>query len=237
MSPRSLALLIDGLEHAFSQTPKPSVIAGCPCCVDEHELAALLSTPRRRLTAEQLAPYGGKVLNTVGSPQDLRYFAPRLLELSVCDSSFYPSLELLFQKLTTADWRSWPEAPAIAALLAALWDDVLNNEASWVDPGTLLCALAAAEEPLRVRLTEWGRFTNPAAVESLHDFLTGDVEVRRGRIVPSNAFWDRTCLPYAELCAWLNDGAAAAAAALAFEAHDSDDIRELLIEIHGMVGG
>ncbi|MFG2248893.1 hypothetical protein [Spirillospora sp. NPDC048823] len=73
------------LYAAFADVPRPAELHGCPCCVAADEGRPLLAAPLRDLTAEDLARYAAKALNTWGGPQEFRYFTPRLLELAADD--------------------------------------------------------------------------------------------------------------------------------------------------------
>ena len=65
-------------QYTAFRRPKPSNVDGCSCCTDPAKLNALVRTPLRDLTANQLEFYAHSALFTVGSVTDLRYFWPRL---------------------------------------------------------------------------------------------------------------------------------------------------------------
>ncbi|MFV2173923.1 hypothetical protein ACFHW2_10135 [Actinomadura sp. LOL_016] len=102
------------LYAASAGVPHPDALDGCPCCVGPDEGRRLLARPPRSLGAGVLARFAAKALTTWGGPRDVRYFAPRLLELAAEDAFGWPDVEIVFGKLARAGWRGWPEAEAVA---------------------------------------------------------------------------------------------------------------------------
>lgn len=98
---------IDRLYSAFEH-PTPRTVDGCPCCITTAELHALVTVPLRALSAEVLESYASSVMLTVGSTEDLRYFWPRLVELSFRNELF-TDREIVFSKPRAAEWRTWSE--------------------------------------------------------------------------------------------------------------------------------
>ncbi|MFB7905786.1 hypothetical protein ACFC1T_05120 [Kitasatospora sp. NPDC056076] len=85
------------------------------------------------------------MLNTVGSPADLRYFAPRILQLVLTGELAWPDVPLVCRKLAQAGWQDWPEAPYLRRLLDALWPDVLHDARKCGDTEAVLSGLGAAD--------------------------------------------------------------------------------------------
>src|SRR5678815_394285 len=77
-----LALALAEQYEAFT-APRPRSIEGCSCCTTPQQLAALVATPREELAASALDFYARKAVTTVGGTAELRYFWPRLAELSI----------------------------------------------------------------------------------------------------------------------------------------------------------
>ncbi|MFJ9772414.1 hypothetical protein ACIRVF_14400 [Kitasatospora sp. NPDC101157] len=194
----ALQHLIHGLPAAFATAPRPTGIDACPCCHPPDGIDTLLRTPRERLGPDELTRYATSALNTVGSPGDFRYFAPRILQLVLTGELSVPDLEVVGIKLAQAGWYDWPEAGYLRRLLAALWSDALHNAEEWWDAESVLCALAAADpDGTGDRLAEWARLATPTAVERLHEFALA------GGLAPSNAFWDEQSAPYRAFAEWL----------------------------------
>ena len=232
MTVRPLADVVAALDDAFAAAPRPTAIDACPCCIRAEEIAVLLNTPRRLLQADDLAGYGVNVMNTVGGAEDLRYFAPRLLELALApDGMTWPDMELLFIKLGRANWWSWPEATILRELMDALWTDVFTHHPSWAGTGEVLCSLGSAQASIAHRLHDWSALHTPAAIANLHEFLTTETQIKDKRLVPCNAYWDTTGTTYTELSTWLNDGPALTAVEAAITAHTSEAIQAQLTAI------
>ncbi|MER7767460.1 hypothetical protein [Kitasatospora sp. NPDC096140] len=221
--------LLAGLPAAFAAAPRPGRIDACPCCTPQAALDTLLRTPRERLGPDELTRYATSVLNTVGSPADLRYFTPRILRLLLTGELLLPDLEPFCGKLDRAAWRDWPEAPYLGELLDALWTDVLTGP-EWWDAEAVLCALTAADPgSVDRRLAEWARLATPTAVERLHEFLL----VGPG---PRNAFWDRTSPSYRAFTAWLRGPVLLDAVADAFDRTEEPAHLEQLATVHDILG-
>lgn len=225
-----LRALLDGLPAAFSTAARPTGIDACPCCTSPAELDALLRTPREQLGPEELGHYAASALNTVGSPADLRYFTPRILQLVLTSELTWPDLELVGIKLAQAGWQDWPEAPYLRRLLDALWSDVLHNAEEWWDAEAVLCALAAADpDGTGDRLTEWARFATPVAVERLYEFALG------GRLEPRDPFWDEQGAPCRAFAQWLRGADLQLAVEAAVLRIDDPTQLDQLFTVHGIL--
>ncbi|MFE3195182.1 hypothetical protein ACFXHA_39695 [Nocardia sp. NPDC059240] len=227
---KSNALLAD-LDDAFAQVPRPQSIDGCSCCVDEEEIATLLRTPREQLNAGQLWSYAQNATLTCGSELDFRYFLPRMIRLSLADQHPMPCIEIIFSHIGNLPWQAWPEAHALHEFFDALWCDVLTNHPPMLNTDDLLCSLSLAEGSVAHRLSSWSQLDTPAAIRNLADFVDGvncGVELNSGRLIPSNAFWDKDSEARYELITWLNDGPAAEATALAVTRTDDPELLRLL---------
>ncbi|MEC3953195.1 hypothetical protein VMT65_09165 [Nocardia sp. CDC153] len=239
MRTETLNALLATLDDAFAQVPRPRSIDACPCCVDEAETATLLNTPREHLTAGQLWTYAHNATLTCGSEHDFRYFLPRILRLSLPEQHPMPCIEITFSHIGNLPWRTWPEAHALQEFFDALWNDVLTNHPPTLHPDELLCSLALAEGSVTQRLSSWSQLHTPAAIQNLAAFLAADhtntansgVKLKAGRLIPTNAFWDKDSKAHHELTTWLNNGPAAQATALAFTRTNDPDLLDLLAAI------
>lgn len=106
--PQSLQQSIENLYQVFSKYPLAPVIEGCPCCVKDDDQQTIHSKTLRRLSGEDLAQYAFKAMTTWGGADDLRHFLPRLLELVAFDKLGVET-EIVFHKLSYADWQNWSE--------------------------------------------------------------------------------------------------------------------------------
>ncbi|WP_339155789.1 hypothetical protein [Actinomadura luteofluorescens] len=221
---------IEELYAAFAHVPRPAAPSGCPCCVDPEEGQALLRRRPRDLGVEELSRYAAKVLNTWGGPEDLRYFAPRLLELAAADAFIWPDPEIVFGKFAQAGWRTWDQRDTLAAFFDAFWTRTLERFPNRPSVDTSLCALAAAEADVPRYLDEWGRLASEAPIRHLHEFAVHGLTWTRGTPRLSNAFWDASAPPYRQVVDWLTGGPAAEAVAAAFARTDDEAVLHLLAE-------
>ncbi|MEC3917918.1 hypothetical protein [Nocardia sp. CDC160] len=239
MQTEKLNALLANLDDAFAQVPRPRSIDGCPCCVDEREIAPLLHTPREHLTAAQLSSYAHNATLTCGSEHDFRYFLPRILRLSLAAEHPMPCIEITFSHVGNLPWRTWPEADALLEFFDALWTDLLTNHPPILPADDLLCSLALAEGSITQRLSSWSQLPTPAAIQNLADFVGADdsnpvncgIKLKSGRLIPTNAFWNKDSKPHLELTTWLNDGPATKATTLAFTRTNAPALLELLTAI------
>ncbi|WP_153408157.1 hypothetical protein [Nocardia macrotermitis] len=233
---RSVGTVLAGLDAVFAQAERPVRIDACSCCLRPDEIEVLLRTPRQLLSVEDIQPYASVAMLGAGSAADLRYFTPRILELRHTGEMHFLDIEIVYDHMHRADWKSWPEAEAIVELMEALWAEVLTDYPDSEDPGALLPAFGTAVGTVAPNLASWSRLTTAAAVHSLRDFLTDEVKLRHGTLMPNNAFWNVDGDAHHEVIEWLNGGAARQAVdrALARGTEDQDRSRSL-VESHAVL--
>jgi hypothetical protein len=187
---------------AFAKRRKPAAIDACPCCVDKVEICALLGTPLRELTSEQLSSYTSSVFLTAGGDPDFRYFLPRILEICLFEDP-YPDREVALGKLTLANWKSWPTnlTQPIICLFEAAFDQALTvhpNRGREID--SWICGLSMAGIDVTPYL---GKLTLPPAQEALREYFELNADgLAKGKL--TNAFWtDQKANPQ-PVIAWFN---------------------------------
>jgi hypothetical protein len=75
--PPSLHQPWQDLYRAFASVPKPTKVDGCPCCIEEERIVALVNSDREHLPeSDDLLHYVSYALGTVGGPADLTYLFP-----------------------------------------------------------------------------------------------------------------------------------------------------------------
>src|SRR5262249_5226325 len=67
----------------FSIYPRPRHLEASPVENADEMLRALTAAPLRQLTGEQIGPYSGSAILTVGDVNDYKHFLPRILEQAV----------------------------------------------------------------------------------------------------------------------------------------------------------
>ena len=203
MAAARVAQTLADVYAAFAKEHKPRRIDACPCCFDRAEVCTLLATPLRELTPKQLSGYASSVFLTAGSESDFRYFLPRILEISVNDSSWWPDREVVLGKLTLADWRAWSKhlSDPLMRLFEAAFDEALlqANDPGW-EIDSWVCALSMAGLDVLPYLE---KLKAPGAENALLQFF----EVNAGALLKgklTNAFWKDEKANPAPVFAWLN---------------------------------
>ncbi|MEG3143358.1 hypothetical protein U1839_01710 [Sphingomonas sp. RT2P30] len=182
--------------------PTPSVIEGCPCCIEKRDVDVLLSTPLRALSGQALWPYVSSVFLTAGSTHDFRYFLPRIFEIALVDPENSNDAEIVLDRLERAAWQQWPqgERDAITAFVDVWLDQAISEDVSaliedsfgWEAEG-VLCGIARAGLPIGPWLA---RLREPVAAPIL-----ADLKARYPHEL--SAFWDDAPAGLAELSAFL----------------------------------
>lgn len=180
---------VEDLYRVF-RAPTPTGIEACPCCRDPADYRPLHQRPLRLLTSDDLGSYTASALLTVGSEVDVRYFLPRILELSVLEPDGYPDVEIRLAKLGLMDWRTWPSKEReplerfvrewLEALLARDELDVRHLDA-------LVCGAAMAGFDIDGMLARIDR--TPHIAQALFEDNSASFWKHGG---PSNAFWPQT---------------------------------------------
>jgi hypothetical protein len=188
-------------------SPPPTVIEGCPCCISTRGTDVLLTTPLRRITGQALWRYVSGVFLTIGDKQDFRYLLPRILDVSVSDPGNANNPEIVLGKLALAGWRSWApnEQRMIEAFTDAWFEQALASDLTEADDGwmgmdaeSVLCGAARAGMPLERWLI---RLSKPDAQPVLSELI---------KRFPSemSGFWEYAPVGLQELSAILVQGRA-----------------------------
>lgn len=184
----TVADLQPALQHLYEafHASRPSVITGCPCCIDRKNVCTLTSKALGDLTDNDLAPYAVSVFLTVDG-DDLRHFLPRIFELSATVGGWWPSPEVAIGKLRRANWESWsqPERERVQAFLLAWLERYLSLGADHADEiDSILCGIALSGEDLTRHLALFSRYP-----EALSAYRAMNAEaLSSGGLC--NAFWE-----------------------------------------------
>ena len=210
---------IEALYAAFAR-PGPQVVTGCPCCITAAELDTLLATPLRDLPADALESYASSVMLTVGEAEDLRYFLPRLVELSF-RGDLLTDPEIVFSKPRAAGWRTWPEREqrALEHFAAAVLSDMATTPYESARVDEWITGFSRMLEDITPYLAPLTR-TTPAAAANLRGFYHWNARgLARGRL--SNAFWRDESEAEARVVAWFRRPEVDAAVARAYTLQDT----------------
>lgn len=102
----------DSLQHAidccydlFARYPRPLAFQASPLRNPAEILKTLTAGPLRELTGEQIGPYAGYAITTVGDVDDYKHFLPRILEQAV-QQPIWTGTEppIIGQRLKMANW-------------------------------------------------------------------------------------------------------------------------------------
>ncbi|AZO47747.1 MAG: hypothetical protein EOS54_09995 [Mesorhizobium sp.] len=190
--PPELQRLIDDCYDAFAPCPPPRVLRASPLRDPVAILKTLTSAPLRELTGEQIGPYAGWAITTVGDVADYKHFLPRILELAVFDQRWHGlDPPIIASKLSRGGWRTWPrdERAAVQALFAGAWRHGFEQHPDDGDPTGWLCGIAIAGGDLDAALEAWLSSTSANAALHLAEFFGSDAE----RLIKEKAnrnFWN-----------------------------------------------
>lgn len=190
--------------YAAFDAPRPRVIHGCPCCIDDRNVDVLLSKPLRELTADDLHGYVSGVFLTVGSEADHAYLLPRMLEISAVQRGWSLDPQMVVGRLRRAAWERWraDRRRAVIAFLDAWFERDLaqaETDEGGSDLEDLLCGMAMAGLDIAPHLERLK--VHGAAVTELY-WRFGDLAAEgRG---PSG-FWQDAPDGWAVLMAFMKD--------------------------------
>lgn len=176
---------IEALYAAFATVPKPDKIDGCRCCIEDKEVWVMLSKPLRELSDQELGSYAGSALLTVGDPKDYRFYLPRILELTVMNPSWWPSLEVVGRAMVSAGWLEWSEAERTALVgffQARVGDLIASSDSFRLDE--IIFGAARARMPMEPLLAQVA-----ASSGATLDFYQDNAESLLWRTL-SNRFWE-----------------------------------------------
>lgn len=135
---------VDRCYEVFAGYSGPLVLDASPLR-NQEQLKALISLPLRLLSGEQIGPYAGWALTTVGGIDDYRYFLPRILEQAT-QERVYQGLDpaIVGEKLKHAKWLDWPqvEQTSIRCLFEEAWRRALHLHPDEENAEDWLCGIA-----------------------------------------------------------------------------------------------
>lgn len=171
MSPELHAALEDAY-RAFADMPAPTHLIASPLRDAKKILQTLTARPLRELTNEEIGPYSGWAMTTVGNAQDYCHFLPRILELSISDPAWIGSEPpVIASRLERADWRRWPESQrqAITAVFHAAFDSAIRSDPAIAasSASDWLCGIARLDFSVTELLARWRQTKTPESALQL----------------------------------------------------------------------
>ncbi|WP_395675069.1 hypothetical protein [Inquilinus sp.] len=165
---------IDAAYRVFEPYPQPTELKASPLRDADEILRTLTSAPLRDLTDEQIGPYAGWAMTTVGSAWDYKHFLPRILEQAVLRPIWMGTdPPTLTTKLDIAKWRKWPaaEQDAVRDVFAAAWVQARAMHPDDIEADDWLCGVAALGMDVSQALSGWLSPPSRDAVLQLASFI------------------------------------------------------------------
>lgn len=144
---------------AFSEVPRPTKLVTSPLRNADKILKTLTAAPLRELTGEQIGPYSGWAITTVGDDRDYRHFLPRIFELAIEEPVWLGTIPAVTaSRLNIAGWRNWPEPQKTSVLSffrSAFWASLEQNPEEGQPASLWLCALLLLGESASATFEKW----------------------------------------------------------------------------------
>ncbi|WGM41030.1 hypothetical protein AMEJIAPC_03978 [Caulobacter sp. NIBR1757] len=162
---RALALAIGQAYAAFADVGAPRRLDAPPHRKPEELLQRLTGAPLAELSEDQLGPYAGWAMTTVGDARAYQHFLPRILELATGPNShmgFDPPV--LAGKLVYGEWSGWrrDRREAVLAVFGAAFAAALTEPYAANGPGEWLAGLARLTQ-VTPFLEQWRASADPWA--------------------------------------------------------------------------
>ncbi len=159
---------LEALYDAFAAYPAPTQLEGSPYEDPARMLRSLQAAPLRVLSDNQIGPFAGSALLTVGGVADYKHYLPRIIELGVRGSGHMGTdAPIIAERLKRAAWRTWPEAEqsSVRSAFRAAWSWSVDQHPGFEATAEhWLCGIAALEEPIGPLLQEWSARTSTEAL-------------------------------------------------------------------------
>ncbi|WP_421917333.1 hypothetical protein [Mesorhizobium sp.] len=187
-----LQRLIDECYAAFSDYPRPRTLHASPLRDPAEILKTLTSAPLRQLTGEQIGPYAGYALTTVGDVFDYKHFLPRILEEAVHEPFWVgTNPPVIAGKLRRAEWLQWPahEQAAIRALFTGACAQAVEEHPDDADCANWICAMAMLALDLTAIMEAWLIASSANATVQLAYFVSSTSGFLFATDVFESAYW------------------------------------------------
>lgn len=187
-----LQRLIDDCYAAFASYPRPQVLHASPLRDPVTLIKTLSSAPLRALTGEQIGPYAGYAMTTVGDVNDYKHFLPRILELAVHEPQWMGTEPpIIAQRLKRGKWLDWPahEQAAIRALFAGAWLRVLQENPDEEEADNWICGIACLDLDLAAMLEQWLAASSINAALQLAHFVLSEATFIFKNDATQRAYW------------------------------------------------
>lgn len=189
----ALCRAIERCYAAFAHVERPRLLDASPTRDATEILRVLSSAPLRALEPDQLGPYAGWAITTVGNAEAYRHFLPRILELATADAGWLGMRPpVVADRLARAGWHDWAqgEQAAIRDLFAAAFDAAIyRHPGAEVAASDWLCGRVALGEDPRIGFTTWLAAASPMAALQLAAFVLDEGRKARRNGEIRGGFW------------------------------------------------
>jgi hypothetical protein len=192
------ANLRDAIEQsytAFAGMPCPAKLETSPLRDGREILQALTSAPLRELSGEQVGPYSGWAITTVGDHRDYRHFLPRIFELAVTDPVWLGTEPpVIASRLNMAEWRTWPtdQQSAMRCLFHAALDAMVERHPDdWPsEAADWFCGIATLGEAVAQPFERWRTSSSANAALNMASFIISEAKHLRMHREVRGSFWE-----------------------------------------------
>jgi hypothetical protein len=180
--------------RAFAGIATPRYLRAPPYRNGEQILRTLTSKPLRALAVEELGPYSGWAMTTVGFADEYRHFLPRILELATSDQTyigFEPAI--IASKLKYAGWMDWPaeQQAAVRGVFEAAFRSGMGLHPDQDESaGSWLCGWACLDLPVEGLLAAWRLSSSLHAALQLAWFVMTEADGAGAGGALSGSFWE-----------------------------------------------
>lgn len=192
---------VENLYRAFATIPAPLEIDGCAHCIDDKNIDVLLRTNLRELAPEDLSSYASSAFLTVGDVQDYLYFLPRILEISIKDSSWWPDIEVTGRALNETNVKNWPAdqeqalSDFFGSVIASFVESPDRDDYYYIDDWLCAAGRAGLDVCPLLKIVE----QTPDAL--FHYVTENAISLDKGKL--SNHFWEPGDKGRDQIIAWM----------------------------------
>lgn len=151
------------------------------------------------MTGEDLSDYAASAFLTAGDVEDYLYFLPRILEVSIVDETWWPTIEVTGRAIRETAPAEWPQqrTASVQNLFEAAFESfIVQKQFYQIDDW--ICGAAKADFNVETLLRIVA--TNEEAI--LEFFNSNAAALANGML--ANEFWEPADSGQEEILAWLN---------------------------------
>ncbi len=191
------ANLHDAIERSYSDfacMPRPQNLHASPLRDANDILRTLTSAPLRELKGEQVGPYSGWAITTVGDDRDYRHFLPRIFELSVKDPVWLGAEPpVMASRLNMGTWQTWPadqQASVLRFFRAAFRAVMERHPDEGQSAESWFCGIVTLGESGPETFERWRSSSSPNAALQMASFIIGETKNLNRHAEVRGPFWE-----------------------------------------------